>query len=215
MQRGGVAGVVGEIDDRFGAYTAESIAHFGLDGGKMLIRFVPDDERTLNTIDYCAQAVTALNRHSLASFVEPLRMKYYANGTWEMQNTAEELIKLVGVLAALGDSSRYTWLKLPFCQNFHQVTLATTLPILILGGPSKEDPRDTYADLAAAMAARNNVRGALVGRNISFPGADDPAAVAQVIHQIIHKNISAETAVDLSVSYRNQDMDALTKYIGE
>jgi hypothetical protein len=75
MQRGGIAGVVGEVDDRFTSYTAESIARFRLDGGKMLLRFVPFDERTLDTVDYCARAVTELNRYGLPAFVEPLRME--------------------------------------------------------------------------------------------------------------------------------------------
>jgi len=50
MQRGGVAGVVGETNDRFGAYTAEALAAHHLDGGKMMFRFLPDDEGTLHTL---------------------------------------------------------------------------------------------------------------------------------------------------------------------
>ena len=38
MNRGGLAGSVFELDDRFTAYDAESIAAMGLDGGKMLTR---------------------------------------------------------------------------------------------------------------------------------------------------------------------------------
>jgi len=212
MQRGGVAGVVGEIDDRFGSYTAESLARFRLDGGKMMFRFVPDDERTLWTIDYCAKAITDLNRHNVVPFVEPLR-RDYVDGKWVSKNTADELIKLVGVIAGLGDSSRHTWLKLSYCEDFHRVTMATTLPILMLGGPSKEDPRPTYRDFAAGMATRSNVRGALVGRNISFPGPEDPAAVAQAISDIVHAGLSADEAIEVTMAQRDEKMDFLTKYI--
>lgn len=212
MQRGGVAGVKGEIDDRFGSYSAESIARFNLDGGKMLIRFVPDDERTLNTIDYCARAVTDLNRYNLTPFIEPLRMDY-VNGQWVGKNNADELVKLVGVLGGLGDASHRTWLKIPYCDEFHRVTMATTLPILMLGGPSKEDPRSTYQDFAAAMATRANVRGAMVGRNVSFPGPEDPAAAAQAINDIIHRGLSAEEAVGVTMASRDREMDFLTRYI--
>ncbi len=213
MQRGGVAGIKGEIDDRFGSYSAESIRRFGLDGGKMLIRFVPDDERTLDTIDYCARAITELNKYELPAFVEPLRMDF-VDGKWIMKNSADELVKLVGVLAALGDSSRNTWLKLPYCDDYRRVTMATTLPIILLGGPSKEDPRGTYHEFAAGMAARANVRGAMVGRNVTFPGADDPAAVAQAIHAIVHQGISADEAIAMTAQNRDQHMDFLTRYIG-
>lgn len=212
MQRGGVAGVVGEIDDRFGSYSAESIARFRLDGGKMLLRFVPDDERTLNTIDYCAQAVTALNRYNLPAFVEPLRMDR-VDGSWVMKNSADELVKLVGVLAGFGDSSRNTWLKLPYCEDFHRVTMATTLPIILLGGPSQEDPRSMFREFAAGIAARSNVRGVMVGRNVTFPGQDDPAGVAQGVQAIVYEGASAENAIEITMRFRNTNMDALTRYL--
>jgi uncharacterized protein len=213
MQRGGVAGVAGEIDDRFGAYTAESLHRFRLDGGKMLIRFVPDDERTLHTLDYCAKAVNDLNRYELPAFVEPLRMDF-ESGKWVLKHTADELVKWVGVLAALGDSSRHTWLKLPYCEDYGRVAMATTLPIILLGGPSKEDPRGTYQEFAAGMAARANVRGAMVGRNVTFPGADDPAAVATAIHAIVHAGASGEDAVGITLASRDRAMDFLTRWIG-
>lgn len=212
MNRGGVVGVVGEVDDRFGSYSAESIARFRLDGGKMLLRFVPDDERTLLTVDYCARAVTDLNRYGLPSFVEPLRMDYI-DGKYVMKNTADELVKLVGVLSGFGDSSRYMWLKLPYCDGFERVAQATTLPIILLGGPSKEDPRDMFAEFAAGVAARPNVRGVMVGRNVTFPGDEDPAAVAYAVHAIVHEGASANDAIDLTMGFRDTGMDALTQYI--
>lgn len=212
MQRGGIAGVIGEIDDRFTSYTAESLARFRLDGGKMLLRFVPDDERTLLTVDYCARAITELNRCNLPAFVEPLRMDFSA-GRWVMKNTADELVKLVGVLAGLGDSSRNTWLKLPYCAGFERVSLATTMPIILLGGPSNEDPRSTFAEFAAGMAAGANVRGAMVGRNVTFPGPDDPAAVAQAVDDIVRKGIDAAEAAAVTAASRGLQTDFLTRYI--
>jgi DhnA family fructose-bisphosphate aldolase class Ia len=137
----------------------------------------------------------------------------YVDGKWIGKNTADELVKLVGVIGGLGDSSRNTWMKLPYCEEFHRVTMATTCPILMLGGPSKEDPRQTFIDFAAGMATRANVRGALVGRNISFPGPEDPAAVAQAIHEIVHQGISADQAVERTVSQRDKQLDSLFKYI--
>jgi DhnA family fructose-bisphosphate aldolase class Ia len=213
MQRGGVAGVVGELDDRFGSYSAESIARFRLDGGKMMFRFVPDDERTLWQIDHCAKAVTDLNRYELVPFVEPLRMDY-VDGRWVSKNTADELLKLVGIIGGLGDSSRHTWLKLPYCEDFRRVTLATSLPILMLGGPSKEDPRPIYHDFAEGMSTRGNVRGALVGRNVSFPGPEDPAGVAQAISDIVHRKSSIDEAIEVTMAQRDTELDALVRYIG-
>ena len=89
--------------------------------------------------------------------------------------------------------------------------MATTMPILMLGGPSQEDPRSTYQDFAAAMATRANVRGALVGRNVTFPGSEDPAAVAQAIHLIIHQGISADKAIEVTMDYRDRQIDFFTR----
>jgi DhnA family fructose-bisphosphate aldolase class Ia len=212
MQRGGVAGVKGELDDRFGSYTAKSIKRFNLDGGKMMFRFVPDDERTLWQIDYCAKAVTSLNKYDLVPFVEPLRMDF-VDGKFISKNVADELVKLVGVVGGFGDSSRNTWMKLPYCEDFYRVAVATSQPILMLGGPSKEDPRQTYRDFAAGMATRSNVRGALVGRNLTFPGPEDPAAAAKAINEIVHNGISADDAVKVTIEYRDTKLDFLTKYL--
>lgn len=212
MQRGGIAGVVGEIDDRFCSYTADSIARYHLDGGKMMFRFVPDDERTLWTIDYCSRAITDLNRVGLVPFVEPLRMDY-VDGKWIGKNTVDELIKLVGVVAGLGDSSCLKWMKLPYCEDFRRVAMATSLPILLLGGPSKEDPRPIYQVILDGMSSRNNVRGALVGRNVTFPGREDPAAVAQAIHAIVHKDYTLDEANTLTMDHRDTKSDFLLQTI--
>jgi DhnA family fructose-bisphosphate aldolase class Ia len=212
MQRGGIAGATGEIEDRFTAYTAEAINRYRLDGGKMLLRFVPDDERSLRTLDYCAQAVTDLNRYNLPAFVEPMRMEQ-VNSKWVMKNTVEELVRLAGIASGLGDSSRNLWLKLPYCEDYRRVAMATTMPIILLGGPSNEDPRSTYADFAAGMASRSNVRGAMVGRNVVFPGQDDPGAVAQALDDIIRKGISVDEALEVTMAHRDFNMDFLTRWI--
>src|SRR5437867_1932498 len=139
MNRGGIVNVAGEIHDRFTSFTADSIATLGLDGGKMLIRIVDDDERTLETLGECAQGVTSLNRHNLLVFLEPLPMKRQG-GSFSASYTAAELVRWVGICAGLGETSRNTWLKIPYTAGFESVSLATTLPMLLLGGPAHGDP---------------------------------------------------------------------------
>ena len=65
--------------------------------------------------------------------------------------------------------------------GYDVVARATTLPILLLGGESAGDPTPFLEELGSAMKAGPNVRGALVGRNVIFPGDDDPAVIAQAI----------------------------------
>ena len=49
MNRGGLQGAAWEIDDRFTAYDAAAIARMGFQGGKMLVRFDPEDPATAAT----------------------------------------------------------------------------------------------------------------------------------------------------------------------
>jgi hypothetical protein len=212
MQRGGIVGVRGEIDDRFGSYTASSLQRFNLDGGKMMFRFVPDDERTLWTIDYCAKAINELVQRDLVPFVEPLRMDW-ENGAWVMKHTADELVKLVGVISALGETSSRTWMKLPYCQDFQRVAMATTLPILMLGGDTQGNPEPIYRTFSAGMASRSNVRGVMVGRNVLYPGDDDPAAVANAVYEIVHAGISPEQAIALTMARRSEKMDEFQELV--
>jgi hypothetical protein len=212
MNRGGIVNVSGEIHDRFTTFTAESIARLRLDGGKMLLRVVNDDERTLVTLGECAAAVTDLSRHGLVAFVEPLPMRG-ATGSYASNYTVEELVKWVGICAGLGETSRNTWLKIPYIEGFERVTLATTLPILLLGGPAHGDPLRLLGDFAAGMRAGANARGAMVGRNVLFPGGEDPLAMTAAESAVIREGVEPEAALRLMDDARDSDLDALTRYL--
>jgi DhnA family fructose-bisphosphate aldolase class Ia len=212
MQRGGVADVVGEINDRFSAYTAESIAAERLDGGKMMYRFVTDDAGTLDTIDYCARAVTELHRRGLFAFVEPLPQEC-VDGKYKGNASVPLLIKLANVSAALGESSQHTWLKIPYVEGYDQVSIATTLPILMLGGESAGDVAPTLRNSEKGIRAGASVRGAMIGRNILFPGDADPLAAALAVNAVIHDGVRADDAFAQIARNEGKTFDALTRWI--
>jgi hypothetical protein len=56
------------------------------------------------------------------------------------------------------------------------------------------------------------VRGALVGRNVLFPGDDDPLAVAEAVGGIIYNGWSVERAVAAQAEARGTRMDWLSRY---
>lgn len=212
MQRGGVAGIKGEIDDRFGAFTSESLKRLGLDGGKMMFRAVPDDERTLLTIDYCARAVTELSRAGLYAFVEPLPMKA-DDGRYVTDYSVATLVKYVGVAAALGETSSRTWLKVPYVEGFQQVLAATTLPVLMLGGEALGDPAPILRSFASGMKAGPNACGVMVGRNVTYPGELDPGSVATAVAAIVHRGLSAEEAIEWAHSPHRGALESLEPYL--
>jgi hypothetical protein len=63
------------------------------------------------------------------------------------------------------------------------------------------------------MAAAQNVRGALVGRNVLFPGPEDPSAVAGAVSRIVHQNYSVDQALQHIAAIRGKEMDKLTRVL--
>jgi hypothetical protein len=71
MNRGGLAGASWEIDDRFTAYDAATIAAMGFEGGKMLTRIDLDDPATAAGVEACSRAMSELAANGLIAMVEP------------------------------------------------------------------------------------------------------------------------------------------------
>ena len=140
-------------------------------------------------------------------FMEPLAVDRKAEGGYSVVETPDAIIKVMGVASALSHSSAYTWLKIPYCKEYDRVVKATTLPILMLGGPSTGKPSGTVENFVRGMGSGPNVRGSLVGRNVVFPGDDDPAVIAQAIHLVVHERCSALDAIKKSKDRRGANMD--------
>ena len=194
MNRGGLAGTAFEMADSFTAYDAAGARAFGLDGLKLMFRLDPADPDCGRTLYWCARAVNDCLEVDLPVFVEPLAVEKQG-GRYIVQRDAASLIRVTGVAAALGRSSLGTWLKLPCGPDYARVARATTCPILMLGGEAVDDPLPLLRDLAAGLAAGPNVRGALIGRNVLFPGDRDPAGMARAVARLVHEGLDAETAL--------------------
>jgi DhnA family fructose-bisphosphate aldolase class Ia len=210
LNRGGLAGASWEMDDPITGPSPATCAALKLDGAKLLMRLCDDEISSLNTMLYCSRVVTEMNALGLPTFLEPLPV-VKDNNNYKVVKTAEALAKVVGVASALGDSSRYLWLKLPYCENYDVVAGATTLPILLLGGESVGDATPLLREIAAGLAAGPNVRGALVGRNVLYPGTEDPLVVAQAAGLIIHNNWTVERAMNAQ-SARRPDLNEMAGY---
>jgi hypothetical protein len=195
LNRGGLAGACWEIDDPITGASPDTCAALNLDGAKLLLRISDDDAASLETMLYCSKAVSEMNALGLPTFLEPLPVIKEKNN-YKVVKAADALARIVGVASALGDSSRHLWLKLPYCENYQVVAGATTLPILLLGGESAGDATPLLREISAGLAAGSNVRGALVGRNVLYPGDEDPFVVARAAGLIIHHNSSVEQALN-------------------
>ena len=180
MNRGGLAGTSFEIDDRFTAYDAGSIAAAGFEGGKMLLRIDPDDAGTVTTLESCGRAVGDLAGHRLMAMVEPF-ISYRVDGRVRNELSAEAMIRAMTVAAGLGSTSAYTWLKVPVVADMERVMAATTLPALILGGEVTADAEAAYTQWSKALDLPT-VQGLVIGRSLLYPpGGDVAGAVDRAV----------------------------------
>ncbi len=174
MNRGGLAGTVFEIDDRFTGYNAAAIARNSFQGGKMLLRIDPEDHATAATLEACARAVDDLAELSLMAMVEPF-VSHRVDGRVRNDLTTEAVIRSCTVAAGLGTTSAHTWLKLPVVDDMDDVLAATTLPVLLLGGEVGIDQEAQFAQWSKVLASPQ-VKGMVVGRTLLYPADGDVAA---------------------------------------
>jgi DhnA family fructose-bisphosphate aldolase class Ia len=174
MNRGGLAGTVFEIDDRFTGYDAGSLAAAGFEGGKMLLRIDPDDPATVATVEACARAVSALAEHRLMAMVEPF-ISHRVDGRVRIDLTPEATIRAMTVAAGLGRTSAYTWLKVPVVEDMERVMAATTLPAVLLGGEVSAAQDAAFEGWRKALKLPT-VQGLVIGRSLLYPPDDDVAA---------------------------------------
>ena len=173
MNRGGLAGATFELDDRFTAYDADTVAAMGYEGGKMLVRIDPDDPATVRTLESCGRAVTALAARGLLAMIEPFAVRR-VDGRVRTVLTPDAMISAMTVASGLGGTSAYTWLKVPVVPEMARVMAATTLPAVILGGEVGTDADAAFESWRAALALPT-VRGLVVGRSLLYPRDDDVA----------------------------------------
>lgn len=212
LNRGGLAGTVWELDDPITGPTPATCAAWRLDGAKILLRIADGEPGSLKTMLASAQAITEGNALGVPMFLEPLPVAKSESG-WSVKKDAESLARIAGVASALGDSSRYLWLKLPYCPGYETVARATSLPILLLGGESAGNPAPFLNELAAALSAGPNVAGALVGRNVLYPGDEDPFAMACAVGGIIHHGWSTTQALESLPRNRGLHLDSLSRFL--
>ena len=174
MNRGGLAGSAFELDDRFTAYSAAALAAAGFQGGKMLTRIDPEDLLTARTLEASAAAVTDLAAHGLLAMVEPFLCRR-VDGRLRNDLSAAAVTRSIGIAAALGTTSAYTWLKLPLVDDVEEMEralAASTLPAVLLGGEVPDDAEATYAAWERVLALPT-VQGLTVGRSLLFPRDGD------------------------------------------
>ncbi len=216
MNRTGLAGAEYELLDRASSYrTAKRIQQMNLDGAKLLLRIsLPDryDRYAIQTMDWCAEAIEQCNDLNLPVFLEPLAVERpEGEASYRTIREPDPLIKVIGIAQALSHSSVRMWLKIPYTREFDRVAKSASMPILLLGGEATGTPWVTVEDVVRGMGAGENVRGALVGRNVLYPGEEDPAVIAQAIHLAVRNLMDANEAMRIARERRGEGMDVFSR----
>ncbi|PZF79995.1 Cgl0159 family (beta/alpha)8-fold protein [Jiangella anatolica] len=179
MNRGGLAGTVFEVDDRFTGYDAAGIDAMGFEMGKMLLRIDPEDAATAPTLEACAAAVDDLAAHRKVALVEPFISHRDPDGRLRNDLSTEAVVRSVTVAAGLGNTSAYTWLKLPVVDDdpagMERVLAASTLPAVLLGGEVPDDPDAAFRQWEKVLRLPTAL-GLVVGRTLLYPPDGDVAA---------------------------------------
>jgi hypothetical protein len=112
-------------------------------------------------------------------------MSEWVDGSIKNNLSTDQVILSVAIAAGLGNSSAYSWLKLPVVPDMERVMASTTLPTLLLGGDPGDNEDELIEQWANALALPG-VRGLVVGRSLLYPGSGDVAKAVDTAAQLVH-----------------------------
>ena len=184
MNRGGLKGASFEMDDRYTAYDVDGIVSAGLDFAKNLVRINLDDAGSVDTLEATALAVSEAAEAKLPIMLEPF-MSEWVDGKIVNDLSPDAVILSISIATGLGNSSAYSWLKLPVVPDMERVMASTTLPTLLLGGDPQGDAEETFASWAHALTLPG-VRGLVVGRSLLYPADGDVASAIDTAAALVH-----------------------------
>ena len=184
MNRGGLKGASFEMDDRYTAYDIDSIVRDGLDFAKNLVRINLSDAGTAETLEATAFAVSEAADAGVPIMLEPF-ISEWVNGAIRNDLSADSVIRSIAIASGLGNSSSYSWLKVPVVAEMERVMASTTLPTLLLGGDPTGDQDGTFEAWRASLALPG-VRGLVVGRSILYPQNGDVVSAIDIAASLVH-----------------------------
>ena len=184
MNRGGLWGSSFEMDDRYTAYDIDRIQRDRLDFAKNLVRINLKDTGSLATLEATALAVSEAAAAGIPIMLEPF-MSSWVDGRVKNDLTTDAVILSIAIAEGLGNSSAYSWLKLPVVPDMERVMAATTLPTLLLGGDPVGDQNETFESWRHALGLPG-VRGLVVGRSLLYPSDGNVDKAIDTAAELVH-----------------------------
>ncbi len=158
MNSGGLDESAFSLADRFTGFDADVLAASHLDGGKLRVLIDPSDAGTLRTLEEAGRAITALATHGVLAVIETGWVAR-DGGAVSIDTSARALGRAMGVVAALGSRSPYSWLLMPAVDSLPDALSATTLPVLVR---LADLPAPGEPELIARLLNGPGVRGVVI-----------------------------------------------------
>ena len=179
----GAGTVLGPMDGPGGQfYTVEDALRLGADA--LCVTTFPGTRHEEATLETLARVIRQAHAWGL-----PVMAEMVPGGF----DSPPELrtLKSVSVSARVAAELGADWVKINYVDGFEFVIESCYVPVVVLGGPHRDDPTDTLAMVKAGMQA--GAVGATIGRNI-WQSAN-PAGMAAALAAIIHHEASVAEAL--------------------
>jgi DhnA family fructose-bisphosphate aldolase class Ia len=185
LRMDGAGTVLGPMDGP-GAqfYTVEDALRLGADA--LCVTAFPGSRHEEATLETLARVIRQAHAWGLPVMAEMVPGGFDSGPEFR---TLQSVSVAARVAAELGAD----WVKTAYAPGFAQVIATCYVPVVVLGGPGKADPRVTLEMVRAAMDA--GAAGATIGRNIWQ--AENPAGMAAALAAIIHDGASVAEAMKL------------------
>jgi DhnA family fructose-bisphosphate aldolase class Ia len=166
--------------------TVEEALRLGADALKMLLIFGRESlEVHAENLYQVARAAHACEAWGVPLLVEPV--VWGAAASDEERRSPRVLRHICRIAVESGaDVLKVAYPGDP--ETFRSIVSELSVPVVILGGPRMESPREVVAAAAGAVTA--GARGLAFGRNVFQ--ATDPPALIHALRQVVHENVPVD-----------------------
>jgi fructose-bisphosphate aldolase, class I len=163
-------------------YTVDDALRLGADA--VVVSAFPGTPHERETLHTLAQVIAEAHAWGLPVLAEMQPGGFDAGPAYF---TVENVALSARVAAELGAD----WVKVPYALGFAQVVDSCYVPVVMLGGARKDQPRLLLENIQAAVQA--GAGGVAIGRNVFQ--ADAPQRMAAAIASIVHEGASIDQAL--------------------
>jgi class I fructose-bisphosphate aldolase len=166
--------------------TVEEALRLGADALKILLIFGRESlEAHTENLLQVARMAHACEAWGVPILVEPV--VWGATASDEERRSPQVLRHICRISVELGaDLLKVAYPGDP--ETFRGIVAELPVPVVILGGPRMESPRDVLA--VAASAALSGAAGVAFGRNVFQ--APDPPALVRALRRVVHENVPVD-----------------------